>query len=86
MMKVAKTKLFTKFYQKLPSHIQRKADKQILFLAQDLFHPSLSTKKMSGLDRWEARIDKNYRFTFEKIDQTIILRTIGLHDTGLGKK
>ena len=86
MIKIAKTKLFTKLYQRLPKHIQRKVDKQLLFLVQNLFHPSLETKKMGGLNRWEARIDKGYRFTFEKIDETIILKTVGSHDPGLGKK
>lgn len=41
---------------------------------------------MAGLDRWEARVDKSYRFTFDKENDTIILRTVGVHDEGLGKK
>ena len=86
MIKFAKTRLFTKLYGRLPKNIQKKVDKQLLFLAQNLFHPSLETKKMGGLNRWEARIDKGYRFTFEKIDETIILKTVGSHDSGLGKK
>lgn len=85
-MKIAKTKSFVKFYRKLPKHIQKKTDKQIIFLSQDLSHPSLRTKRMSGLDRWEARVDRSYRFTFDKLKDTLILRTVGPHDEGLGKK
>jgi mRNA-degrading endonuclease RelE of RelBE toxin-antitoxin system len=35
-----------KGYQKLPSNIQKKADKQFLHLLKDYRHPSLQTKKM----------------------------------------
>lgn len=41
---------------------------------------------MSGVDYFEARIDRHYRFTFEIKKDTAILRTIGSHDEGLGKK
>ncbi|OGE00703.1 hypothetical protein A3J17_04070 [Candidatus Curtissbacteria bacterium RIFCSPLOWO2_02_FULL_40_11] len=85
-MYIAKTKNFTKLYQKLPKNIQKKADKQIIFLSKNLFHPSLNTKKMKGINRWEVRVDKNYRFTFEKINEVIMLKTIGPHDIGLGEK
>jgi len=41
---------------------------------------------MAGINRFEARIDLHYRFTFEIKDNDVILRTIGPHDEGLGKK
>lgn len=85
-MKIAKTQIFLELYQKLPVNIQKKVDKQLLFLSQNLFHPSLKTKRMGGLNVWESRVDKNYRFTFEKIEDTILLKIVGSHDTGLGKK
>lgn len=85
-MRIAKTESFTKSYTKLPKHVQKKVDKQLFFLSKDLFHPSLRTKRMSGMDRWEARIDKSYRFTFEKTGEGIMLKTAGPHDEGLGKK
>lgn len=86
MMKFSKTQGFVNLYQKLPEHIQKKVDKQLFFLSQNFFHPGLRTKRMGGLDLWEARVDKNYRFTFEKIEDEIILKTVGPHDIGLGKK
>lgn len=41
---------------------------------------------MEGANVWEARINRSYRFTFEKVDNDIILKTVGPHDEGLGKK
>lgn len=41
---------------------------------------------MEGENVWEARVDRSYRFTFEKTGNTITLRTVGPHDEGLGKK
>jgi len=40
---------------------------------------------MRGLDRFEARVDRSYRFTFEKIEDVLLLGTVGPHDEGLGK-
>ena len=85
-MKIVKPNGFVKSYHKLPQNIQKKVDKQIRFLLTDFFYPSLRTKRMSGLDRWESRVDRSYRFTFNKDNDTIILRTVGPHDEGLGKK
>lgn len=80
------TAKFLKAYKKLPFQIQKKVDKQVKYLLLDMFHPSLHTKRMQGFDRWEARVDKSYRLTFEKTVDTITLRTVGPHDEGLGKK
>lgn len=85
-MKIAKTPLFEKCYDKLPLVIRKKVDKQIRFIQGNISHPSLRTKRMQGFDRWEARVDKSYRLTFEKTEGMIILRTVGPHDEALGKK
>jgi mRNA interferase RelE/StbE len=85
-MKIAKTDKFVKRYQKLPQNIQKKVDKQILFIQESISHPSLHTKRMQGIDLWEARVDRSYRLTFERLKDIIILRTVGPHDEGLGKK
>ena len=84
-MKIARTETFVETYRKLPLHIRKKIDKQIRFLATDISHPSLRVKKMRGIDRFEARVDRAYRFTFEKIDDVLFLQTVGPHDEGLGK-
>lgn len=86
-MKVFVTPKFKKAYDKLPQHIQKKTKKAINFIKKDISHPSLGVKRMTGTEKtWEARVDRSYRFTFEKTDEGIILETIGPHDEGLGKK
>lgn len=75
-----------KGYRKLPLATKKKADKQFKFVVNNMYYPSLNTKKMEGVNLWEARIDRSYRFTFEKHKDEIILRTVGQHDEGLGKK
>ena len=72
---------FRRFYQKLPNSIQRKVDKQLDLLAQNLRHPSLHVKKIRGTaGLWEARIVKQYRLSFEMTGDTIYLRVVGNHD------
>lgn len=72
---------------KLPVNIQRKLEKQLAFLIEDVRHPSLHARKMSGgVNKYEARMDYHYRFTYEMSDDTIIILAVGPHDTGLGKK
>ena len=85
-MKVVFSKNTEKSYTNLPLNIQKKADKQFRLLLSNYRHPSLRTRKMGDIDRFEARIDLHYRFTFEITQDTITLRTIGPHDVGLGKK
>jgi len=70
----------------LPKHIQKKAKRQFNFLLQDYRYPSLHSRKMSGLDLFEARIDLHYRFTFQIEGDVIYVFTVGPHDEGLGKK
>lgn len=85
-MKIVFSKNAEKSYSKLTSNIQKKADKQFILLLSNYRHPSLRTRKMGGVDQFEARIDLHYRFTFELTSDLITLRTIGMHDEGLGKK
>lgn len=85
-MNILFTRKFKKAYDKLPQHLKTKTKKSIELLKEDFFYPSLHTKKMEGVGCWEARIDRSYRFTFEKTEDTLTLRTVGPHDEGLGKK
>lgn len=73
-------------YKKLPSQIQKKANKRFNQLLVDYRHPSLRAKKMGGKDTFEARVDIHYRFTFQVEGEDIYILTIGQHDKGLGKK
>jgi len=45
--------------------------KQVSLLVQNLHHPSLRAKKYAeSTGRWQARVNKNWRFYFEIIDDT----------------
>jgi len=85
-MRIKAYERFRQFYQELPLAIQKKADRQISLLAENMFHPSLHTKKIKGKEGiWEARVDFHYRMTFEIVEDTIMLRVIGNHDEVLKK-
>lgn len=85
-MKAILTKKAEKCFKNLPDKIKKKTIKQIGFLQKDLFYPSLKTKRMQGLSRFEARIDLHYRFTFIIENDSIYVLSLGPHDEGLGKK
>lgn len=86
-MKIAKTENFAKGYKKLPLNIQKKTDKQLTLLSQNLRHPSIRAKKLEGfVDVWEGRVDRHYRFAFVIDVDVITLLRVGPHDEGLGKK
>lgn len=72
--------------KKLPPTIRKKIFKSFSLLQTNYRHPSLRSKKMSGFSYFEARIDYQYRFIFEVIEETINIVAVGPHDTGLGKK
>lgn len=71
---------------KLPKDIIKKFKKQTGFLLQNPRHPSLRSRKMSGTDWFEARIDQHNRFTFFVSENEIEVLSVGPHDVGLGKK
>jgi len=56
-------------------------------LVADPRHPSLRVKKIKGTSSiFEARVDRDFRFTFEYgEDREIILRVVGPHDPTLNK-
>ena len=70
---------------KLPATIQQKVDKAIHLLADNPQHPSLRSKKIQGVRGiYEARIDRNYRMTYERLgDDVHRLRVVGKHDDAL---
>lgn len=86
-MKIKLQRKAEKAYLKLSPSIKEKANKKFLLLDKDVHHPQLYTKKIHGfIERWEARIDYHYRFTFIIEKDTILILSIGMHDEGLGKK
>jgi mRNA-degrading endonuclease RelE of RelBE toxin-antitoxin system len=80
-MKFIRQEPFVRMYAKLPPAIRKKVDRQLFNLAQDIRHPALYARKMTGVgDIWEARVNSHYRMTFQITDNVIILRKVGTHD------
>ncbi len=83
-MRLVFTKPFVRDYQRLAKNLQRHTDKQLGRLIEDPHHPSLRTNKMEG--KWgergvfEARVTKDFRFTFQIEGDQYLLRRIGPHD------
>ena len=75
------SKLFKKEYKALSKEIQKAFDKKLALFISDTTHPSLRVQRIQGTKhRWEGSVTKNYRFTFEFMENIVLLRTIGTHD------
>lgn len=80
-MKLLFTKNFIRDYRKLPQPMQKAVDKQLGLLLSNPKHPSLKIKKMQDpRDIWEGRTAEAYRFTFQIVNDTYVLRKVGTHD------
>ena len=63
-----------------PPNVRRAFEKQLRFLAAKLQHPSLHAKKYDeGRDLWQARVNKDWRFYFQIVDDTYIVVRIVPH-------
>lgn len=64
-MRFLYTERFRRSYADAPMSIQKRCDKQLVFLARDLRHPSLKAKKYDAVrDIWQARVNDDWRFYF----------------------
>ena len=80
-MHIEATATFIRLYKKLPQELKEKTKKTLQLLESNPKHPSLGHKKMAGQkDIFEIRISRNYRLTYQKIENTAYLRKIGTHD------
>jgi mRNA-degrading endonuclease RelE of RelBE toxin-antitoxin system len=71
---------FKKEYGNLAPEIQKKADKAFKLMEENFNHPSLKVKIHDKERRiWEARIDREHRFTFQLDGDTVYVRRIGDH-------
>lgn len=85
-MKFIRTDFFKDDFKGLPRDLQRRTEKALYLLGEDIRHPSLRVKKMKGKeDIWEARVSKGYRFTFQIRQDAYLLRHVGTHGKTLGK-
>ncbi len=86
-LRLVLTERFRKSALELEPEIREKLKKQIGLLASAPRHPSLRVKKVKGTGSvFEARVDRDHRFTFEFGEaRAIILRVVGPHDPTLKK-
>ncbi|MBI4600197.1 hypothetical protein HY732_04760 [Candidatus Uhrbacteria bacterium] len=80
-MIIVTTKPLDRDYGHLSADIQKRLDAKLAIFITNPLHPSLRSKKMEdprGI--WEVSITMNYRFTFARAGDTIILRRVGTHD------
>ena len=67
-------------YLSLPKAIRKKTGKSTRLFEANPWHPSLHTEKINlRKNIWSARIDLNYRFTFQWIQGGILIRAMGSH-------
>jgi mRNA-degrading endonuclease RelE of RelBE toxin-antitoxin system len=82
-MRIILTEEFEKQYFRLPNYMQLKAEKQQIIFANNPFHPSLHTEKLTPKSKnvWSFRVDKRYRVIFKFAgDDKVYFLTIGPHD------
>lgn len=66
--------------QNLPAPIRKAFYKQAGFLLQNLRHPSLHAKKYDeAADKWQARVNRSWRFYFKIASDAYIIEDITPH-------
>ena len=63
-----------------PPNVRRAFEKQLRFLVLNLLHPSLRAKKYDEAnDRWQARVNKAWRFYFTISNDTYRIEDVIPH-------
>jgi mRNA-degrading endonuclease RelE of RelBE toxin-antitoxin system len=77
-MKLRFTHRADRDYAALPVAVRKAFAKQLRFLLANLRHPSLRTKKYSeGMEVWQGRVTRGWRFYFKiEGDEYVILSII----------
>ncbi len=79
-MRVVFTEAFLKDRKELPLIIQRKFEKQLSFLLEDIRYPSLQAKKYDAVnDIWQGRVNSTYRFYWKIQGDAYKILTIKKH-------
>ena len=67
---VVASEAFIEQYKRLPTSIQRKAQKQEALFRANPFYPSLHTEKLApkSKDRWSFRVDRQDRHRADRVD------------------
>jgi mRNA-degrading endonuclease RelE of RelBE toxin-antitoxin system len=67
-------------YNNAPLNIQKAFDKQARLLAENLRHPSIQAKKIDQTnDVWQGRVNQDWRFFFQIVDDTYVIVRIIPH-------
>jgi mRNA-degrading endonuclease RelE of RelBE toxin-antitoxin system len=79
-MKIAYTKTALDALKDIPAPIRKAFYKQAGLLLQDSRHPSLRAKKYSEAEeKWQARVNKSWRFYFKIVDDAYLIGDITPH-------
>ena len=63
-----------------PQMVRKALQKQLVFLERDLHHPSLRAKKYDeARDVWQARVNRDWRFYFQIVDDTYVIKDVIPH-------
>ena len=66
--------------ERAPAPVRQAFFKQVQFLAQNLRHPSLRAKKYDeSRGIWQARVNQDWRFYFNIVGDTCIIRDVIPH-------
>lgn len=75
---------YLRSYRKLTADEKERVRKALRLLQGDMRHPSLRVKRLQGTTGiWSARASDELRFTFEVIEDRVVLRNVGHHDATL---
>ena len=78
------TERFRRAYRALSDEDQKRVQKALRRMSEDLRHPDLRVKRIRGTHAiWEARASRAIRHTFEVEGHKIVLRNVGNHDATL---
>jgi len=63
-----------------PPEVQKAFIKQLSFLARNLLHPGLHAKKYDeATDRWQARVNQDWRFYFTIVGDAYVILDMTRH-------
>ena len=67
-------------YAAAPAAVRKAFDKQARLLVENLHHPSLHAKQYDeSEDLWQARVNRSWRFYFNIVGDTYVIRDIIAH-------
>ena len=77
-MHTRSTHRFDRAFREAPASVQKAFLKQAAYLIHDIRHPSLHAKKYDA-ERWQARVNRDWRFYFRIEEDAYILLDIMRH-------